>query len=257
MKANWPKISIITPSFNQGKFIRQTIESVLNQNYPNLEYLVIDGGSSDETISILKSYGKKFYWISEKDAGQTDAINKGLIKATGEVIGYLNSDDLLLPGAVQRVAEEFRNKPELMWLSGDYYIINKHGKKIQAFTVWYKKILRTFPYLPILSIANFIAQPSTFWRKKLHDEVGVFDQSLHYCMDYDFWLRCLQKYPLHILTIPLSVFRIHQASKGGSQFNKQFAEEHSVLRRYRTNRIILLLHKLHVSAIVMVYKFIK
>lgn len=257
MTQQWPKISIITPSYNQGTFIRETIESVLSQNYPNLEYWVIDGGSTDDTVSILKSYGSQLHWISEKDNGQTDAINKGLARVTGDIIAYLNSDDIYLPGTLEMVATTFIENPQALWISSDGLIINARGREIQRFVRLYKTILRFVGSAWLLAIANYIVQPSTFWRARVHAHIGQFDTSLRYCMDYDFWLR-LSKYATpHFLARPLACFRIHGESKGGAQFEKQFIEEYEVARRHTTNGVILLLHKLHASAILCVYRMIK
>jgi glycosyltransferase involved in cell wall biosynthesis len=252
-----PKISIITPSYNQGHLIRETIESVLKQNYPNLEYIVMDGGSTDDTVKVLKEYKNKLSFISKKDKGQTDAINQGIKKSTGEIIMYLNSDDVMLPNTLNTVAEYFTKHPQAMWLTGDYFIIDEQGKKIQSFVANYKKVLRNFPFFNVLSIANFIIQPSTFWRRELIKEIGVFDESLHLCMDYDYWMRTIQKYPLHVLPNHFSLFRIHGTSKGGTQYDKQFSEEHQVLCRYNQNLLVRFIHKLHATLIVLIYKLIK
>lgn len=257
MKNILPRISVITPSFNQGKFIKQTIDSVLNQNYPNLEYIIMDGGSTDETIEILKSYGSKIQWISKPDKGQSDALNKGLKQSTGDVVAYLNSDDVYLPNTLLRVGTYFSEHPNVLWLTGDYQIINESGKIIQSFVTWYKSILRTLSSPDLLCVVNFINQPSTFWRKPLLNELGYFDQSLHFCMDYDFWLRIIHKHPLHQVRFVFSAFRIHSKSKGGGQFIKQFEEEHTVAQRYTKNKILLFLHKLHANLISIVYTLIK
>jgi len=256
-KPSLPTISIITPSYNQGKFIRETIDSVLSQNYPNLEYWVIDGGSTDDTVKILKSYGDKIKWVSEKDGGQTEAINKGMKMATGEVVAYLNSDDAYLPNTFMTVAETFAASPESQWLTGDYFIIDEKGKKIQSYVATYKKFLRKYPTTSVLNIANFVIQPSTFWRRSLFAEIGYFDESLRYCMDYEYWMRAIRKYPPVISARHFSLFRIHGNSKGGSLFQKQFAEEHEILKRFENNPLVLGLHWLHAAAIVAVYKLIK
>lgn len=254
---NPPKITIITPSFNQGKFIEQTINSVLGQEYPNLEYIVIDGGSTDNTVSILKKYGKKIKWVSEKDKGQSDAINKGLKMATGDIVAWLNSDDYYLPGTLKRVAGYFASHPQAMWLSGDYQVIDEKGKDIHGFVVSYKRFLRRFSSFGMLSFANYIIQPSTFWRKEAMEEVGLINEGYRYCMDYDFWLRLMKKYPLHNIPDPLSAFRIHGESKGGSQYKKQFKEELDVTRANNPLRILNLLHKFHNILIKFAYDYIK
>jgi len=257
IKKKYPKISIVTPSFNQGKFIKETIDSILDQKYSNLEYWIIDGGSTDETVNILKSYGKKIKWISEKDKGQTNAINKGIKKTTGDIIMYLNSDDVMMPNTLNVVAQYFMQHPDAMWLTGDYFIIDENGKKIQSFIANYKKLLRKYPSFNVFSIANFIIQPSTFWKKEIHDEFGLFDEKLKYCMDYDFWMKIYKKYKLHVLKKHFSLFRIHSLSKGGSQYKKQFVEEHQVCKKYNKNPLILFLHKIHAFLIVSAYKIIK
>ena len=257
MPKNLPKISIVTPSFNQGQFIKATIESVLSQNYPNLEYWVIDGGSTDETVTILKSYGKKIKWLSEKDAGQTDAINKGFERTTSEICAYLNSDDCLLPGALHTVARIFTEDAQCQWLTGDYKIIDQDGREIQSYVVRYKQLLRAFPTAFVQGIANGIAQPSTFWRRSLYDQIGAFDTTLRYCMDYDFWQRAFQVTELRVIPEYLSQFRIHAASKGGGQFEQQFAEESRVLSRYNHDTIEELLHRIHAFLVVAAYKILK
>jgi glycosyltransferase involved in cell wall biosynthesis len=254
---NYPKISIVIPSYNQGRFIRETIDSVLNQNYPDVEVIVMDGGSTDETVSVLKEYGEKISWVSKKDNGQTDAINQGMKKAKGEIVAYINSDDVYLPNTFFTVAEYFMQHPKTMWATGDYFIIDAEGRKIQSYVAWYKTMLRQQPTFSKLSVANYIIQPSTFWRRSVYKEVGMFDESLRYCMDYDFWMRLIQKHPLAVIKNHFSLFRIHSLSKGGSQYEKQFAEEHTVLLRYTKNPVLLVLHKLHAFLVIMIYKGIK
>lgn len=253
-----PRITIITPSFNQGHFIGETIESVLQQGYPNLEYWVIDGGSSDNTVDILKSYGDRINWVSEKDRGQTHAINKGLKKATGEIVAYLNSDDVYLPNTLQTVADFFLSHPHANWLTGDYFIINEHGQKMQSFVAQYKRWLRRFPSKWSLSVANYIPQPSTFWRKAVHKKVGYFDEKLRYVMDFEFWMRLFAAgYQVTVSDRHFSLFRIHSQSKGGGQYRKQFAEETQVVQRFITNPVLLSLHWLHTQAIILAYMVIK
>lgn len=253
----YPKISIITPSLNQGRFIKETIESVLSQDYPNLEYWIIDGGSTDETLRILKSFGRKIKWVSEKDGSQTKAINKGLKKVSGDIIAYLNSDDVYLPNTFNTVADYFLSHGQAAWLSGNYFIIDEKGRKIQSFVAAYKTFLRSRPTLKRLTIANYIIQPSTFWRKEVVQKIGSFDPTLSYAMDYDYWMRIIQEFPLHVLDNHFSLFRIHNVSKSKNQFEKQFNEEYQVIKRYEKNPILLFLHKLHNGLIILTYKLIK
>lgn len=251
------KFSIITPSFNQGKFIEQTIQSVLSQNCPNLEYIVMDGGSTDETISILKKYEGKLKWFSEKDKGQSDAINKGLQMATGDIVAWINSDDYYLPGTLANITELFERNKNIQWLTGDYIVVDEKGKEIHAFVRGYKKLVSYISSFAALSFANYINQPSTFWRKELLERTGYVNESYRYCMDYDLWLRFMKISPPHIIHTPLSAFRIHAASKGGSEYEQQFEEELEVLRKNNSDKMIQFLHGLHNNLITFFYSWMK
>lgn len=252
-----PTIGIVTPSLNQGGFIRETIESVIGQAYPGLEYRVIDGGSTDNTLGVLESYGDQLNWVSENDGGQAQAINKGLKRMNADILAFINSDDAYLPGALSLVARYFHDHPDAMWLSGDHHVIDATGSRIRPYIVRYKRLLRRNPTFEKLAIANFIVQPSTFWRRQLLEEIGFFDENLRYCFDYDFWMRAIQKYPLRVIDKPLSLFRVHDSSKGGAGFARQFAEEHTVLRHYTDDGRLLALHKIHAGLIVLAYRLIR
>jgi glycosyltransferase involved in cell wall biosynthesis len=250
------RISIATPSFNQGKFIEETIKSILSQDYRDIEYIVVDGGSTDRTIDILKKYDGKIKWISEKDKGQSDAINKGMKMATGEILAFINSDDLMLPGTLSSVADIFKKNKKVSWITGDYHIINAKGKKIRRYVCWYKRFLRLFSSYGLLTFANYIVQPSTFWRRKVMERVGLFDVSLPYEMDYDYWLRVGKKYKLHIIEKPLSLFRLHDESKSGYQYKNQFMEEIKVLKKHKISRLMTELHRIHNKIIIFLYNLI-
>lgn len=176
------KITVVTPSYNQGKYIKRTIESVLSQGIEDLEYIVMDGGSNDETVDILKSYGDKIIWRSEKDKGQTDAVNKGIRAAHGEIIGWLNSDDIYYPGAIKKVLEVFEQHPEVNVVYGNANHIKEDDSFIEEYYT------EDFDYERLKDIC-FICQPSLFFRKSVVDKYGYLDDKLQYCMDYDYWLR--------------------------------------------------------------------
>jgi glycosyltransferase involved in cell wall biosynthesis len=178
-----PSISIVTPSFNQASYIKETIQSVLTQEYPYLEYFVIDGGSTDGTLDILRQYDQQLNWASEPDEGQTQAINKGFRKSTGEIVAWLNSDDLYLPGALHSVADFFSRHPDVDVVYGDYLLVDRQSK------VLLRKREIPFDYNILLHGLNYISQPATFFKQSLFDRVGYPDESLHYGMDWEYWLR--------------------------------------------------------------------
>ena len=207
----YPRISIITPSFNQGKFLEQTILSVINQGYPNLEYIIIDGGSTDGSVEIIKRYSRNIaYWISEKDNGQSAAINKGLTRATGEIVNWINSDDYYEPKALFKVAEGFRN-PEVNIVSGKGRLFK------DDVTVGYTKGVDIYEGNLAKSIGWVrMDQPETFFRKKVIEEIGPLDERLHYLMDRDWWLKYLLIFGLKGVYQAGDVlvnFRLHEDSK--------------------------------------------
>lgn len=251
----YPKISLITPSLNQGKFIEATIQSVLSQNYPDLEYIVMDGGSADNTLKILERYSGQLKWISEKDNGQTDAINKGLCMANGEILAYLNADDLLLPGTLLKVAQTFMEHPEAMWVTGQCRIIDENNREVRRLITIYKNLWLRFTSPSALLITDYVSQPATFWRSRALDEFGYPDESLHYAMDYEYWLRLYSKYPLLFIPEYLAAFKIHPHSKSTTTLHKNvyIDEERVALQRHTHSKFLLTLHDIHRWLITSVY----
>ncbi len=229
---NLPKISIITPSFNQGRFIEKTILSVLNQNYPNLEYIIIDGGSTDTSVEIIKKYESQLaYWVSEPDNGQSHALNKGFEKATGDILAYLNSDDWYEDNVFKYIAECFI-KNKLHVLLGNCTILFQNPA-IQSFVR--KPINVSFESLLQYWKINFCPpQPSVFFSKELLDKVGIIDESLNYGMDLDLWLRMAQKSTFYYIDKNLSYYLIHDTSKSGfgDGFGNFVLEWKRVCRKY-------------------------
>lgn len=253
----WPKVTIVTPSYNQGAYIEATIQSVLNQGYPNLEYLVMDGASTDGTVGILKKYGRRVRWVSEKDRGQTHAINKGLRRGRGEIVSYLNADDLLEDGALFIVAQAFQKNPEAQWLTARCRIVNHQGRKIRSSIETYRNFWLQHYSREKLLVLNFISQPATFWRRKLHGEVGYFNERLNFTMDYDLWLRISRSHKPLILPDTLASFRVHPSSKGGTRYREQFAEDWYVVRRHTSRPLLLTLHRIHNTMIVLAYRLLQ
>lgn len=219
-----PLVSIITPSFNQGRFIRRTIDSVLAQTYPNIEYLVVDGGSTDETLAVLRSYGDRVRWLSEADAGQTAAINKGFQRTNGKIAGYLNSDDVLLPDAVARVVDYLRNHPECDLVYGEADYIDADDRVTGSYpTVDYS--------FERLMEDCCICQPAAFWRASVADAVGPFDEKVQLAMDYEYWIRVDRSgFVIQHLEERLAQSRLHPEAKTLSARSSIYHEIFDVCR---------------------------
>jgi GT2 family glycosyltransferase len=179
-----PLVTIVTPSFNQGAFIEQTIESVLAQDYPHVEYLVMDGGSTDETLDVLRRYEGRLAWVSEPDWGQSDAINKGFRRAQGEIVAWLNSDDVYLPGIVSESVAHLQAHPEVDLVYGDAQFIDGTGEIIAS-----EVRGKPFSLTTLLTRFSVVYQQTAFFRRGLFDRIGYLDESLNYLMDTDFWIR--------------------------------------------------------------------
>lgn len=207
----WPKISIVTPSFNQGQYIEETIQSVLSQNYPNLEYIIIDGGSTDNTVEIIKKYESRMtYWVSEPDRGQSHAINKGLEKCTGEIFNWLNSDDWYVPGALFEVANAFLKNSTAQFVSGFENRIDQNGVvNLHTGTFLKPSIEETIEFCEV-------SQPSTFFKLEAIRKVNGVAEGLHYIMDGEIWINLLLLYGQdHFIKLDkvLVNFRLHPNSK--------------------------------------------
>lgn len=214
-----PKVSIVTPSYNQARFLEETMRSVLEQDYPNIEYIVIDGGSSDGSAEIIQKYESQLaYWQSQKDKGQTDAINQGFARASGDILAWLNSDDILLPGAVTAAVKQLQAHPEVGMVYGDCLWINADGKKIGNFPAAQtdlKKLRRGYVHIP---------QQASFFRAELWKKVGPLDDSFYFAMDYDLWTRLAAEAPLLYVPELWAAFRLHGDAKSIAEDDRCWPE---------------------------------
>jgi len=219
-----PLVSIITPSLNQGRFIRDTIESVLSQEYPRLEHIIMDGGSTDDTLDILHSYGDRLTWRSAPDSGQAEAVNRGIRLAKGDILGWLNSDDTYLPGAVKTAVGHLAANTETAVVYGDAYYIDEKNT-----------ITGTYPTedfnLNRLAGACIVCQPAAFIRRAALDAVGMLDPGLRYCMDYDLWIRLGRRFRIDRTERFLANTRRHPETKSWSHRDKLFEEIYAVAER--------------------------
>jgi glycosyltransferase involved in cell wall biosynthesis len=244
------KISVITPSLNQGEFIERTINSVLSQGYHNLEYIIVDGGSTDKTSEIIKKYKNKIIYIHEKDKGQSDAINKGIMKSSGDILAYLNSDDVYLPDTLRKVNEFFIKNQSDMWVTGKCRMIDEKDIDVRSVITFWKDLWLYVGHFTrqsngILKILNCISQPSTFWRKSVISKIGYFSNNYHYSMDYDYWLRLAKIADYGFINEYLSAFRIQKNSKSASNYKKQIEESMSIAVKYTDSKPLLILRKIH------------
>jgi glycosyltransferase involved in cell wall biosynthesis len=224
-----PVISIITPSFNQGKYIEQTILSVLGQGYPALEYIIVDGGSKDESADIIRKYeGQLAWWVSEKDNGQAHAINKGFARATGDILMWLNSDDMLVPGVLSFIATTVSTQGE-----GIYYGNCIHFRENQeGLDAWGGDVVRA-TRIHELEHIDYIVQPSSFWNRSVYEKVGPLSETLHFGFDWEWFLRAKEHgIKFTPLNKPLSMYRFHDDHKSGTGGRTRQEELLKIYRRF-------------------------
>ncbi len=226
---SWPRISIVTPSFNQGHFLEETIRSVLLQGYPNLEYIVLDGGSADESIGIIRKYEQFLaYAHIGADEGQADAIAKGFDLATGQIMGWINSDDRYRPGSLARVGAFFAGHPDVVFGSGDVNVIDQDGRYVQRLYS-----VRPTRFLTANLGVHRWPQQGCFWKKDVYHKVGGIDRTLRFCMDRDLFLRIVAEGKSRRIPGPtLADFRVHPAAKSSTLLEIARAENHSIVTEY-------------------------
>lgn len=221
-----PLVSIVTPSYNQARFLEETIRSVLGQDYERIEYIIVDGGSTDGSLEIIRRYADRLaWWVSEPDGGQTDAINKGFSHAKGQILAWLNSDDTYRPGAVSEAVAYLLAHPEAAMVYGDACFIDENGNetgKFPARQTDYRRLRRGYVHIP---------QQAAFFRADLWRKVGPLDPSFYFAMDYDLWVRLAKLAPLHYLPQTWANFRLHQSGKSVISDDRCWPEMLRVHRR--------------------------
>lgn len=231
-------VSIVTPSFNQARFLEETICSVLDQDYPNIEYIIVDGGSTDGSLDIIKKYRANLaWWVSEPDQGQTDAINKGFKRANGEILAWLNSDDTYLPNAVSEAVEFFQTHPETGLVYGDANLIDEQGKLLGRFPARqtdYRRLRRGYVHIP---------QQAAFFSARIWKDVGPLDPSFYFAMDYDLWVRIARVSPISHIESTWANFRIHSQGKTVLEDERCWPEMIRVHRRDGGGWLSLLVFK--------------
>ncbi len=249
----YPRISIVTPSYNQGQFLEETVLSVLNQNYPNLEYIIMDGGSTDNSLNIIRKYADRLaYWVSEPDKGQTHAINKGLRRATGEILAWLNSDDLLLPHAMAMVMNAFKCFPRAGFVYGDCQVIDRNGLQ------YYINKVTDFDWSILLYGRILCGQPASFFRRKVIEQIGFLDESYDFCLDLEFWIRAaIQGVEFQPIYCPLAASRLHGDAKTNT-IRKRMTKEHKRLMVQYGNidpNKLEVLHSLYYKVLNRIYRY--
>ena len=251
----FPRITVVTPSFNQAKFLERTIQSVLDQGYPNLEYIIIDGGSTDGSVDIIRRYEEYLaYWVSEPDQGQSNAINKGLRRATGDWVAWQNSDDTYWPGTFQDLAEAAEKFPHAGLIIGNMMLMDEHGRA-----------LRDIQYVrpthkSLLAEGMVLTNQSAFWRRDCHGHIGYLNEDLHYSFDYEWFLRLTNHAAAEHVDRIWGGLRLHGETKTSLQAQRFLEENVKILagrrmpawqtKLYKLRRLFLMLSRKHFSYVI-------
>ena len=228
----FPKISIVTPTFNQGNYIEESILSVIGQKYPNLEYIIMDGGSTDGSVEIIRKYEKKLsFWISEKDNGQSHAINKGFNRATGDILLWLNSDDMLLPNVLKTLNEEVVKRGDAVYFGNCI-----HFEETDKLKTWGSNALGLARNADIKDV-DYIIQPSSFWTRKVYEDIGPLSESLHYGFDWEWFIRARKAdIPFIPVNKALSLYRIHEKHKSADGSGSRSSELLSIFKEHNPEK---------------------
>lgn len=251
-----PLISIVIPSYNKVKYISETLDSIINQSYRNIEIIIQDGRSTDGTIEIIKKYATKYpsliKYESKKDGGQLTAINTGLKKTKGEIVTFINADDVYAEGAFESVIGHFTENPEALWFAGKGIVINDKGTEIAKLATLYKNFLLSLNTIHCLLITNYLIQPSVFLTKKAIQKYGTFTGTKFSVMEYDLWLKVGKDQMPIVINKVLSRFRLSKDTKTSLNAKKILEDDEEIIKVYTKNILILWVHKFH-NLIRMIY----
>jgi glycosyltransferase involved in cell wall biosynthesis len=240
---------VIIPSFNKSKYIRKTLESIVNQDYSNLEIVIQDGGSTDGTLEIIKyfakNYSKKIIWESDSDGGQLNAINRGFSKATGDILTFINADDFYIGDAFKVIVKASIDNPKALWFAGKGRVVDQNGAEIVKPVRWYKNLFLCFSNYNLLLINNYLMQPSVFVTKEAYKRFGPFTGNSDFVTEYDMWLKIGKcKMPV-VIDKDISGFRIESGTKTSNLSDKLLNEDLKIVKKYTNNQVILLLHRIN------------
>lgn len=244
-----PKISVTIPSYNKADYIFQTLESIINQDYPNLEVIIQDGGSTDKSVGIIKKFAGQYpgiiQWTSGKDGGQVEAINAGLKKSTGEILTYINADDVLSKDALKMVGQVYLQDPEVLWITGYGNIIDGQGKVTSSFVTKYKNILLDINNYQMLLAVNSITQPATFITREAYQKYGPFTGTKRYVMEYELWLKLGRVKMPKVIKKNLASFRLTMDNISATSFKELLSLDYQIAKAHSKNFIILAFHLLN------------
>lgn len=254
---NSPKISIVIPSYNKVKYIGKTLESIASQNYKNFEVIIQDGGSTDGTLKIIEKYSKKYprhiRYVSKKDNGQLDAINSGVQKANGDIITFINADDIYTPRTFESVSACYSENPNSLWFAGKSIVIDEKGREIAKIATIYKSFQLKLNSYKFLLSNNYLMQPAVFLKNDAFKKYGLFSGNKFAVMEYEMWLKIGKDQMPTIVNKTLTKFRLEKDTKTSLNSSSLLAEDLKIVSKYTNNRLILFLHKLNnVMRVVMI-----
>lgn len=248
MSNNHPLISIVIPSYNKAKYIQKTLDSIVSQNYQNFEVIIQDGGSTDGTLEVIKKYAAKYpssiRYVSKKDSGQLDAINTGLKKAEGDIVTFINADDIYEEGAFESVVGHYIENPDALWFVGKCKIVNEKDDEIAKFwTICKNILLKLNSYFLLLLTSNYMSQPSVFMTKKAYQKYGPFSGNKKFVYEYDMWLTIGKVAMPSVINKYLSKFRISEDNISSVVYNDLFEMDLKVVKKHSQNKIFVYAHK--------------